>query len=216
MGTPKNDKKKRLGEIAHESGLCNICLKRPIFYEKSTVKCEHCFAVSHKAVKRWVEQHKDRMKEYQKKNRSKPENKTKNKLRQREYRKTEQYKTYYANYYQNNITRMHEKDRNWAKSNPDKVRLKAKTHTNKRRYAKRHNGGSGHISIKQWNELLSIFGNQCINCGTTNRIELDHIIPLAKNGQHDINNIQPLCHTCNIAKGTDIIDYRISYFSSWT
>ncbi|MFP4437340.1 MAG: HNH endonuclease [Chloroflexaceae bacterium] len=39
----------------------------------------------------------------------------------------------------------------------------------------------------------------------------DHIIPLGHAGSSDdISNIQPLCRTCNAAKGTGNEDYRLN------
>lgn len=41
---------------------------------------------------------------------------------------------------------------------------------------------------------------ECANCKTTDRLSLDHIIPLSKGGPHDPSNWQCLCMPCNSAK----------------
>jgi len=52
-------------------------------------------------------------------------------------------------------------------------------------------------------------GKQCLSCGSKENITLDHIIPIAKGGLNDIDNLQPLCKSCNSKKATKIIDYRV-------
>ena len=46
---------------------------------------------------------------------------------------------------------------------------------------------------------------RCRYCGRkTNDLEVDHIIPIAKGGKSTFNNLQTLCHRCNVRKGSDI------------
>ena len=45
--------------------------------------------------------------------------------------------------------------------------------------------------------------NSCQSCGQTNQqteLTIDHIIPLARGGSHDLSNLQTLCHYCNAKK----------------
>ena len=56
--------------------------------------------------------------------------------------------------------------------------------------------------------IFDIHGENCLCCGDGNNISLDHIIPVYKGGLNEINNLQPLCKSCNSRKGTKIIDYR--------
>jgi hypothetical protein len=45
---------------------------------------------------------------------------------------------------------------------------------------------------------------RCIQCGSNQYIEFDHIIPLSLGGAHSVNNIQLLCRTCNSKKSNHI------------
>jgi len=44
-------------------------------------------------------------------------------------------------------------------------------------------------------------GNRCVNCGATERLELDHVIPVVDGGSGERSNLQTLCRSCNRAKG---------------
>jgi hypothetical protein len=45
---------------------------------------------------------------------------------------------------------------------------------------------------------------QCVRCGSKEKLEFDHIVPIAKGGSNTARNIQLLCETCNRAKGADL------------
>ena len=51
----------------------------------------------------------------------------------------------------------------------------------------------------------------CCSCGNSRHtepnllLEIDHIVPVAKGGQTEENNLQTLCWRCNRAKGDKII-----------
>ena len=62
----------------------------------------------------------------------------------------------------------------------------------------------GKITAKEWAEKLKEFDYCCSNCGIDEDIEMDHIIPLSKCGEHSIENIQPLCRSCNASKGAKL------------
>jgi 5-methylcytosine-specific restriction endonuclease McrA len=44
-------------------------------------------------------------------------------------------------------------------------------------------------------------GRACIECGTTERLTIDHIAPVSLGGSDDISNLQTLCGSCNSRKG---------------
>ena len=47
-------------------------------------------------------------------------------------------------------------------------------------------------------------GGRCVYCGSTENIQLDHIIPFSKGGASTIENLQLLCQKCNIEKSNKI------------
>jgi hypothetical protein len=64
----------------------------------------------------------------------------------------------------------------------------------------------GHKDVR--NYIFEKYGKICLCCGSTKRLSLDHIVPVHLNGKNTLENIQPLCKSCNSSKGTNIIDYR--------
>ncbi len=47
-------------------------------------------------------------------------------------------------------------------------------------------------------------GGKCENCGSTDQLEYDHIIPISKGGSNSAKNIQVLCRKCNRKKSNKI------------
>ena len=45
------------------------------------------------------------------------------------------------------------------------------------------------------------YGNKCAHCGSAEHITVDHIVPISRGGTNHIDNIQPLCKSCNSRKG---------------
>lgn len=68
-------------------------------------------------------------------------------------------------------------------------------------------GGRG-ITRKEWIKILDKYGHRCLRCGAKKDLAMDHVIPLILGGEHDITNIQPLCKSCNSAKGGRYVDFR--------
>lgn len=46
---------------------------------------------------------------------------------------------------------------------------------------------------------------RCRQCGSTQELHYDHVIPWSKGGANTVNNIQLLCGPCNRAKGAEDI-----------
>jgi len=46
--------------------------------------------------------------------------------------------------------------------------------------------------------------SQCVICGSREKLEFDHIIPVAEGGSNTERNVQLLCEACNRSKGATI------------
>lgn len=46
---------------------------------------------------------------------------------------------------------------------------------------------------------------KCVICGSRERLEYDHIIPISKGGSNTERNIQLLCERCNREKAASIV-----------
>lgn len=91
----------------------------------------------------------------------------------------------------------------WRQANPSNNT--AKMH--RRRTRKTQAGGS--FTAEEWKSLCNHYGNKCLCCGRKGvRLTADHIKPVIKGGTSNIDNIQPLCGSCNSAKHDKHIDYR--------
>lgn len=69
--------------------------------------------------------------------------------------------------------------------------------------------GSSH-TYGEWETLKAQYNFTCPCCNKREpeiKLTEDHIIPLSKGGGDNIENIQPLCRSCNCKKHTKIIKY---------
>jgi 5-methylcytosine-specific restriction endonuclease McrA len=45
---------------------------------------------------------------------------------------------------------------------------------------------------------------KCVKCGSRERLEFDHIIPVTAGGSNTERNVQLLCESCNRSKGATV------------
>lgn len=91
--------------------------------------------------------------------------------------------------------------REWHRIHPESKQ----TYENNRRNAE------GRFTRQEWVSLKARFGNRCLACNRSEpevKISVDHVVPLSLGGGNTIDNLQPLCRSCNSVKGARIIDYR--------
>lgn len=65
-----------------------------------------------------------------------------------------------------------------------------------------------HFTVDQFAEMCEWFGDVCLCCKEALPLAADHVIPLSRGGANSIDNIQPLCKSCNSGKGQKSDDYR--------
>ena len=105
--------------------------------------------------------------------------------------------------------------KNWYKNLSNKRKAEVSWYRNKRNRLKKIVAQElGTHTYGEWELLKKQYNYTCPCCGLSEPFNQkskylteDHIIPLSKGGSDLIENIQPLCLSCNIKKHTNIIKY---------
>jgi 5-methylcytosine-specific restriction endonuclease McrA len=96
--------------------------------------------------------------------------------------------------------------RKWMDNNP----YKNAEYGNRRRTTIKKNGGD--FTSLEWSALCDKYNNACLCCGATDKkLVVDHVLPISLGGRNSIDNLQPLCTSCNARKHAKHIDYRIEH-----
>ena len=96
-----------------------------------------------------------------------------------------------------------ERRRKWEANNKEAIRHLASV-----RRAKIKNNGIFAISKK---ELSKLYSSPCFYCGSTEKITMDHVVPIDRGGTHSIGNLVPACSRCNSSKRVKtIMEWRVS------
>ena len=94
----------------------------------------------------------------------------------------------------------------WRKRNWEKV-----LYDNRQRRIIRLGNGGFH-TLGEWQTLKAQYNWTCPSCHQQEpeiKLTVDHIIPISKGGSDNIENIQPLCRSCNAKKYNKIIKYNL-------
>lgn len=107
----------------------------------------------------------------------------------------------------------------WRLANPEKAkairersyysdiahsRLMGQASEQRRRAVRRSAPGRG-VSKEVWLGVCELFDGVCAYCLTAKATSMDHVVPMAKGGAHDVDNIVPACKSCNSRKGVKSI-----------
>ena len=144
------------------------------------------------------------------------------------WRDHEATRKYQRNWYQQNFERAREHRRKSYKKNIEAQRAynaeysrseRGKQRT--KRYYEQHpeknqnrralEMQAGEYTAREWQQLKKRHNYTCLSCGKREpeiKLTADHVIPLSRGGSNTIDNIQPLCITCNKQKATKKTDYR--------
>lgn len=88
--------------------------------------------------------------------------------------------------------------RQWRQQNPETA-----SQRKKRRRALKYGAEIRDLTRRQWDEIKALYGYRCAYCGERPlRLTQDHVIPLARGGNHTASNIVPACKSCNSKKRT--------------
>jgi uncharacterized protein YdaU (DUF1376 family) len=61
---------------------------------------------------------------------------------------------------------------------------------------------------EEWQALLDVCGDECGRCGAGDNLVKDHVQPIYQGGSDGIENLQPICRSCNSSKGPEVKDFR--------
>ena len=70
-----------------------------------------------------------------------------------------------------------------------------------RRARKNENG----VFVVSKKELSKLYRSPCFYCGSSNKITIDHVVPISRGGTHGIGNLVPACAFCNGSKNSKFL-----------
>ena len=109
------------------------------------------------------------------------------------------------------IEKQKEYNKKWAKNNPEKI-----LNRNNKRRNKEESQGNG-ITKEQWYEMMEFFDWKCAYSGEylggdnkDRKRTIDHIVPISKNGEHEVWNCVPMIKSYNSKKhDNDMLEWYL-------
>jgi len=147
---------------------------------------DHAFAERTRASNAaWYQRNRDKRREYNQRYRQEHGDELRARERERNRRKYAEDPRAQLDYY-----------KQWRLRNLERARAYVRVAGNKRRAA----AAGTHFTFEEWEYLLQYHAGRCAYCGSGDRIEADHRIPLCRGGSNEIGNILPACRHCNRRK----------------
>jgi len=133
--------------------------------------------------------------------------------KQRETKKHE-IKKYLSDYYLKNKDKLLQYQKEYTEKNKEiilenkreyhrknrEILNKYKTVSTHIKQTKKYNIFGENFSLEQWEKKQKEYNYRCAFCKLKKKLTVDHIISLSKGGSNSIQNIQPLCLSCNSIK----------------
>ena len=119
----------------------------------------------------------------------------------KEYRieNREYYRAYNKDYYLENKDKVRASQNDYIKKYKQENKHKYASYESKRR-AKKLKLLENYSDIDR-EYTFGLFDNACFNCGSKNRLSIDHLLPLSKGNVLSRSNAVVLCIKCNSSKG---------------
>jgi 5-methylcytosine-specific restriction endonuclease McrA len=179
----------------------DLFVRHPKTRDGRSPQCKQCDkayrqsrgSLAAEATKRWHEKNKERFKVW---------NRKYSRERGRQKRRALGISKPIPMTYEQRRERARKSVQRWNQRYPEKRRAVMQAYRARRRLS------SGTISPTEWRDVCAKYGDKCLCCGADGPLTMDHVIPLSRGGSHSVDNIQPLCSTCNSKKYNKTLDYR--------
>ena len=110
------------------------------------------------------------------------------------------------------------RNRKWRLENPERYEAREKAYRQTEEYkadqrrrapaknAARRVAYDTNFTTEDWEDILACFGYVCAHCHAKDvKLTLDHVIPLNRGGEHDVENVVPACEPCNYGRGDSLL-----------
>jgi 5-methylcytosine-specific restriction endonuclease McrA len=116
----------------------------------------------------------------------------------------------HARYREANHERLRERHKQWRDAHIERLREIVSDAKHRRRARLAGSGGSH--TAAEWNGLKEFYDYTCLLCNRREpeiKLTRDHYIPISRGGTNDIDNIIPLCKSCNSRKHAKLIKIEL-------
>lgn len=66
-------------------------------------------------------------------------------------------------------------------------------------------------SLKEYIKYLFTYENFCCYCTKSENLQIEHLLPLSRGGEHTEDNVKLACKTCNLRKGNKTVEEYLKY-----